>query len=113
MAINNEVNGINNNLLDDLIVDVSGYADDLLVILNSIDETFMESLGYIKGDINTYLKESYEGISNNYKRVNSNILSYGTDYARVKEAYVSRGLSIVKQVESIESKKTNYYKEEL
>lgn len=112
MAINTELNGINNDLLDKLIVDVSTYADDLSLILNTIDETFLSSLSDINCDITHNLKESYDGISNNFKQMKLNILSYGTDYARVKEAYLSRGVSVVKQVNSIETKKIVNYEEE-
>lgn len=111
MAVNNEINGINNNLIDKLINDVGSYADDLLFILNSIDDNFNGAMNYINCDISVSLKESYEGISSNFKPVNSNILTYGTDYAKIKQAYVSRGLSIVNQVEAIETKKGNFYEE--
>lgn len=105
MAINNDINGINNDLLDKLISDIGSYNDDLLLMFNDIDDEFHGALKHIKCDVSRSLKESYEEISNNYKIINSNISSYVTDYANVKQAYLERGISIAKYLNSIEERK--------
>lgn len=104
MEINNLLNGINNDLMDDLIKDINTYADDILIIFNQINDSFVEGIDYFVCDIKESLKELYEIMSDNFKIINSNILSYGTDYVRVKQAYLNRGLSIVNQVNSMEVK---------
>ena len=111
MTASNEINGINDNLLDKLIADVGSSADELLEILNKIDDEVSEAQKCVNCSSFVYFKEAYEGINPNYKIVNSNILSYGVDYAKVKEAYLARGLSIAKQVNSIDDKKIEKYEE--
>lgn len=93
-----EVNGIQETVMDKLILDICNYNDDINNTLNSIDEEFYKGLSSINCDISTSLKMMYEDIQQNYKLVNSNILSYSTDYAKVKDAYFERASSIVKQV---------------
>lgn len=109
----NEVNGIVENSLDRLILDVCDCADNLNGILNSIDEEIYILLGSVTSSVSNQFVAVYEEMKKNYKVVNENILSYGTDYAKVKNAYIDRNSSMVRQVENAAQsvRQTSIYEE--
>ena len=91
-------NGINIDLIDKLIIDIIEYSDDISKIFNDIDIQVSETLNFMPDDLKKHFNECYSDMSDNYQIVNANILSYSTDYAKVKDAYVTRGINIVKQI---------------
>lgn len=91
-------NGINIDLIDKLIIDIIEYSDDISKIFNDIDIQVSETLNFVPDDLKKHFNECYSDMSDNYQIVNANILSYSTDYAKVKDAYVTRGINIVKQI---------------
>lgn len=91
-------NGINIDLIDKLIIDIIECSDDISKLFNDIDIQVSEVLNFMPDDLKNYFNECYLDMSDNYQIINANILSYGTDYAKVKDAYVTRGINIVKQI---------------
>lgn len=93
-----EVNGISENILDKLIIEICDRADNIKAILNSIDDEIYKCLSNVESSATTQFKYAYEEMKKNYKCVNKNILSYSTDYVKVKNAYIERTSTITEQV---------------
>jgi len=108
----NEVNGINNDLLDKLIIDLTKYMDSINSIFNSIDEEVNKSYELLPSPVVETFKLTYEVIKENYSLVNYSIQSYCTDYAKVKVAYSNRDFDIANQVKKFNSNELNRYVEE-
>lgn len=107
-----EINGINIDLMDKLIIDLTRYADDINAIFNSLDEEIAKSYEHIPNPVIEKFKSTYEVIKENYSIVNSNIQSYCNDYAKVKGAYGNRDTNIGNQVRKFDSNELKRYVEE-
>lgn len=108
-------NGINIDLIDKLIIDIIECSDDISKTFNDIDIQVSETLNFMPDDLKIRFNECYSDMSDNYKIVNTNILSYSTDYAKLKDAYITRGINIVKQINTYNSdvKVKEKYEEEI
>ena len=94
------VNGINEEKLDKLIIDISNYADSINNTLNSIDELVSGIQKEFECTNSKKFRDHFLELRNNFKTVNKNILSYVTDLAKVKISYKDRVDKLVNKVNS-------------
>lgn len=85
-----EVNGINEEKIDKLVIDLYSYSDRVKEILSEVELT-MSKIKEIY--VSEYAKE-LESLMPLYKQkfniINQNILSYSDDFIHVKELYKKR-----------------------
>lgn len=107
-----DINGVNTNLLDKLIVDINVLSDDINEILNQIDDDINTISEVMQSEVCNNIKANYDVFRTNFKIINSNIISYCTDYVKVKNSYIERAKTIANQAreyaQEVERKGVNY-----
>lgn len=94
-----EVNGISIERINSLIHDITIYADNINLLVNKIDDELTNYDGIMQSEVCYRIKESYDTFRTNSKIINSNILSYGIDYTKVKSDYILRDSSMANKMD--------------
>lgn len=82
-----DVVGINEQILDKLILDIYDYADRINRTLNSIEDVVAGSSSYFNDDVANSFRYKFEQLKLNFPMVNHNILSYANDLVKVKRNF--------------------------
>ena len=100
----NPINGINEALIDKLIIEIYDYADKINSTLTCIDELVQNTNIYFDCESADLFRNNFNNVKANFKIVNKNILDYSNDYVKIKNNYNHRRITIIKNF--------NQYKEE-
>lgn len=102
--MNNDVVGVNEKKLDDLVLNIYSLSDQLAKIFEKIEENVSSTNNfYQSSDGDAYRKKFYQYIGN-FDTVVSNMRLYGDDLLRVKFHYKQ---NIAKNVDIFQIKKYN------
>ena len=86
--------GINEHQIDKLTIDIMEYADRINKVLNQIQELVNSSGLYLNSESGNTFRENFKLIEKNYQTMNQNILSYASDFVKVKAIYRNQILNI-------------------
>lgn len=83
----NNVSGINEEKLGNLILDIYDYADKVNQILNNIDELILKSNSYFKCDSSDRVRNRYQELTFNFATLKQNMLNCASDLVKAKYRY--------------------------
>lgn len=92
------ISGINEHLIDKLVIEIMDYADKANKVLNQIQELVDGTTLYMSSPCGTAFRTSFSALEQNYQTMNQNILNYAKDFVKVKEVYKTQVLNVVDTV---------------
>lgn len=81
------VSGVNEIGLDRMATDIIEYADKLNNIFNQLQILVDNSKNYFNSEVNQIFCRNFKKQAEYYQIINQNILSYASDFVKVKQSY--------------------------
>ena len=81
------VSGVNEAGLDRIATDIIEYADKLNKIFNQLQLLINDSKNYFNSEVNQIFCSNFKKQAEYCQIINSNILSYASDFVKVKQSY--------------------------
>lgn len=81
--------GVNEQVIDKLILDIYDYADRANIILNSIEDIIDNVPSYYVDSCSNNFRYNYEQLRQNFPIVVNNIKSYASDLVKVKNSFIN------------------------
>lgn len=85
-----EYNGVSNEGIDKLMLDVIDYADKMNKVLNQIADLINDTEVYFSCESGDKFRDQFNMLKVSNPIINKNILSYNDDYMNVKKNYQER-----------------------
>ena len=92
--------GINEQAIDNLILDIYDYADRINVILNSLEDTFDKYADCFMDASSSNFKYKLDQLKSNFPIVNNNIKSYADDLIKVKNSFVNVSVDMAQLIKN-------------
>lgn len=89
-GIDTTVNGISNEGIDKVMLDLLDYADKSNKTLNQIDDLIDETKNYFACESGEIFREQFEMLKTGFRTIHTNLISYHNDLMRVKQNYQLR-----------------------
>ena len=94
----NDVSGINEIGLDKMATEIIEYADKLNKIFNQLQLLINDSKNYFNSEVNQIFCSNFKKQAEYCQIINSNILSYASDFVKVKQSYKVGAENIVENI---------------
>ena len=92
---NKDTFGINEARIDKLIMEIFDYANRVNKIFNQADDLIEKSKAFYDCDSGRKFREKYVSLSDNYRTINQNLLSYARELTTVKKEVTLGGQDLV------------------
>ena len=89
-----DVVGFNEEKMNKLIIEIFDYANKVNKIFNQANELIENTKTFYDCESGNKFREKYMTLSDNYKIINQNILSYAKELTTVKKKYTTSGQQI-------------------
>lgn len=92
------VSGVNEVGLDRIATDIIEYADKLNNIFNQLQLLVDNSKNYFNSEVNQIFCRNFKKQAEYYQIINQNILSYASDFVKIKQSYKVGAENIIRNI---------------
>lgn len=83
---NNEAIGINEELLNDMIIELGNYEEQISEIFNGMEDSVANALSSYECSSNSIFSQKFSELKNNFPQIKSNLETYQSDLIRAKDS---------------------------
>lgn len=96
--MSNNIIAVNEAEINHLMTDIMDYSSRVRQIFDKIDDLVNESKSYYDSESATIIRNKFNLLKENFSITINNLMSYNSDLARLKNAYVNNVSTISEQI---------------
>lgn len=96
--MSNNIIAVNEAEINHLMTDIMDYSSRVRQIFDKIDDLVNESKSYYDSESATIIRNKFNLLKENFSITVNNLMSYNSDLARLKNAYVNNVSTISEQI---------------
>lgn len=81
-----DVIGTNDELIDELVVELNNYEDQISDIFNNMEDSVAEALSSFKCTSKSIFSQKFDNLKKNFSTIKSNLESYQKDFILAKDS---------------------------